>query len=467
MTFPVGDRFSPTPLEIASGMVLGRASAGFDPVGDLAVDLGDLGGVGGVDREARGTVTAIEAAVLPLLARSPCLISFSGGMDSSFVLAVALRAARRHGLPAPVPVIWRFGPDATAADETARQDEVLRALGAPDRIILRAQDELDFLGPIAGAVLARAGVRHPANLYVHAPVIAAAAGGSVLTGFGGDQVLGGHGRPSRGLWSSAVRRGLGVLPRAAQIELRRRRVLPQRPWLPADLRRRLGREQAASALARPADPWGRIRFRCDDRATEIAVGSLRVLAADHDVLIGHPFLHPGVQRPIADAALRTPLPRADLLRLLAGEELPDVVTTRHPKARFHQVFLRTASRQFRAGWSGEGADPALVDVVALRAFWAQEPMSTASAMLDQQWALSSGFSPCPSPRTHRPGEDPALSAFSGRGSALGGDRGHGQSDGGGRRVGAGRRRLRTHHPGLRRPAQRDARPVDEPHRTDG
>ena len=45
-----------------------------------------------------GVRGALEAAVLPALQRPPCLVSFSGGRDSSAVLAVAADVARRHGL---------------------------------------------------------------------------------------------------------------------------------------------------------------------------------------------------------------------------------------------------------------------------------------------------------------------------------------------------------------------------------
>ena len=47
---------------------------------------------------------ALDQAILSGLQRAPCVVSFSGGRDSSLVLAAAVDAARRHGLPLPVPV---------------------------------------------------------------------------------------------------------------------------------------------------------------------------------------------------------------------------------------------------------------------------------------------------------------------------------------------------------------------------
>ncbi len=46
---------------------------------------------------------AIERAVLPALQRQPCLVAFSGGRDSSAVLAVAALVARRPGWRSPSP----------------------------------------------------------------------------------------------------------------------------------------------------------------------------------------------------------------------------------------------------------------------------------------------------------------------------------------------------------------------------
>src|SRR6185503_3688944 len=61
---------APDPLETAAGVVLGVA-----PRRRLPASAG-------------GPLAALERAVLPALRRSPCLVSFSGGRDSSAVLAV-------------------------------------------------------------------------------------------------------------------------------------------------------------------------------------------------------------------------------------------------------------------------------------------------------------------------------------------------------------------------------------------
>src|SRR5262245_66597824 len=84
----------PTALEIASGRMYGeyRASA------DLPAPSRQRG---------PNPLAALEKAVLPALRRPPCLVSFSGGRDSSAVLAAATRAAGREGLPPPIPITLR------------------------------------------------------------------------------------------------------------------------------------------------------------------------------------------------------------------------------------------------------------------------------------------------------------------------------------------------------------------------
>ena len=88
------------PAEVVTGYVFGQASI----------------------QDARSAAiqtprVALEAAVLGALRRPPCGVAFSGGRDSSLVLAVATHVARREGLPDPIPVTRRF-PDKPEAEES-------------------------------------------------------------------------------------------------------------------------------------------------------------------------------------------------------------------------------------------------------------------------------------------------------------------------------------------------------------
>ena len=157
-----------------------------------------------------GVLAALEEVMLPALRRPPAVVSFSGGRDSSAILAVATDVARRHGLDDPVPAIMRF-PDAPATDETEWQELVLGHLGIRDPDVIELRDELDALGPTASAILDRRGVRWPGNAYLHEPVLERASGGSLLTGLGGDELFGSGHRPTCGWCERAGVRNRGDL----------------------------------------------------------------------------------------------------------------------------------------------------------------------------------------------------------------------------------------------------------------
>src|SRR3954451_19362866 len=112
---------------------------------------------------------ALCDAIRPRLERAPCLVSFSGGRDSSLVLCVAALVAAREGLPPPIPVTLDFGA-AEGTVETKWQDIVIEHLGLREHIKLSFTDELQAIGPVAGRVLERFGVLAPPNLYLHVPL---------------------------------------------------------------------------------------------------------------------------------------------------------------------------------------------------------------------------------------------------------------------------------------------------------
>ncbi len=150
-------------LEAAAGVVLGS---------DSAVAL---------PRSNCSPLEALERRILPALERPPCLVSFSGGRDSSAVLAVAARLARRNGLPAPVPATLRFrGAERSAEDEW--QEHVVAHVEVADWVRIEAEHELDCLGPVATQALRRHGLLWPPNAHFHVPLLQAAGGGSLLTG---------------------------------------------------------------------------------------------------------------------------------------------------------------------------------------------------------------------------------------------------------------------------------------------
>jgi asparagine synthase (glutamine-hydrolysing) len=320
-------------------------------------------------------------------------VSFSGGRDSSAVLALAAHVARRHGLPLPVPVIKRY-PRAPRSDESVWQQLVLDHLDLKAEILTFA-DELDLLGDAARATLIRHGVRWPANGYLHVPIFAVARGGSLLTGIGGDELLATTaarhvlllhrtgGRPALRDARSLVP---WLLPRPVRARLWRRHHAPY-PWL-----RPPAREAVRAALARdeaeaPAR-WDRALQHWQRTRSFVAMQrALPLLARDDDVHVLNPLLDPGVLGTLLRSAGPTGFPdRTTAMRGLVGDLLPDPLLARETKATFGEAVWGPRARAFAQDWAGEGLDASMVDVDALRSTWlAAEPDMRTAMLLQRAW----------------------------------------------------------------------------------
>lgn len=375
----------PRPLEIASGIVSGSLGS--------PAPLPDDG-----DRTGPGAFAALEQSILPALRRPPCLVSFSGGVDSSFVLTVAAQLARREGLPVPIPITWRFD-DAPRAEETAWQERVIREVGIDDWRLLQATDDLDLVGPVAQQLLTRHGVLYPFNVHLHLPIITAAAGGSLLTGAGGDQVLTGR-RPSARPGSIRAARAR-VLATPVLDSSRSRHVLarvPRRrqpnlfPWLRPARAEQVGRVWRREIRSEPRRIGDRVGWHARRRDLVMTCSSLDTIAADHGVRVTNPLLAPvflaALGRQFSGAR---DLTRSELLLAIGGDALPAVATADRPKAYFAEVFLRRWTREFTRSWEGSGVDETLVDSGVLRELWSRWPIPLATAGLVQQlWLATNG-----------------------------------------------------------------------------
>ncbi|GAB7190151.1 hypothetical protein NUM3379_08570 [Kineococcus sp. NUM-3379] len=372
-----------------------------------SVPFGPAAGVAPLPRgPAPPLRAALEAAVLPALRRPPCAVSFSGGRDSSAVLAVATVLARREGLPAPVPVTHRFGWLAESVED-GWQELVVRSLGLREwqRTAWDGEraGDLDVLGPVARRVLTRHGVLPPFNLHFHEPVLAAAAGGSVLTGVGGDELfapVARHPLPR----TLAGRRPLRVaelprmlagaaLPAPVRAARLARELAVGYPWLTARGERALRRALGAQAAREPLrwDTAARTHV-WPGRRLQLHRAGLEALGAHHGVLVESPFCAPGV---LAAAAARWgwagPRSRAaELADLLAGD-LPPQLAARESKSTFDGAFWHAAGREFAAAWDGRGLEAVagLVDVAALREHWlTAAPDAHSFSLLQHAWLAS-------------------------------------------------------------------------------
>lgn len=350
-----------SPVELATGVVFGSTPRPISPAGSPA--------------------EALAQAVRPAVAGGRCYVSFSGGRDSSAVLAAATAVARREGLPLPVPVTIRAAavPD---ADESAWQESVVRHLGLADWVRLEIEDELDAIGPYARRALGRHGLLWPFNAHFHLPMLEQAAGGVLLTGIGGDE-----------LWRSACRDTTSRRRRLLQlapVPLRRALLAPRQPidfpWLNPDGRRQARRAAAADALRLSRTVAGRMAASRGSHYIATGTASLDRLAADAGAAIAHPLLDVRLWSAVAAAAPRKGFAGANrTLAATAGPLLPAELVARRTKASFDAVFFSAPARAFAGAWSGGGV-PELVDVAALRAHWASEsPDPHSLTLLQAAW----------------------------------------------------------------------------------
>jgi asparagine synthetase B (glutamine-hydrolysing) len=336
----------------------------------------------------------LDRLLLAHLHRAPCLVAFSGGRDSSVLLAAAVSVARREGLPLPVPITLSY-PDAPDSAEADWQDAVLRHLGITERIVLTVHDEHDPLGPVATPVLRRRGVLWPPNFAPTVRMMSMARGGALLTGEGGDEAFGlkrvtpltkllkRKGLVSPGVYTDAL---AALTPRA----LRRRtasRDRYRRPWLrrdaDAELARRDAEDLTAFALNAARNTWQFATRRC----ARIAYETMRVLGVEMDVTYVQAFAEPAMVAAVA--AQGGPLGwtgRTATMRDLFGDLLPREILERRTKALFANAVFTRYTREFARGWNGSGVDTDLVDPDALRDTWlSEDPHAPSMSLLQQAW----------------------------------------------------------------------------------
>jgi Asparagine synthase len=342
---------------------------------------------------------ALEASVAAALRRTPCCVGFSGGVDSSLVLAAAVRSARAQGCPPPVAVSLRY-PSAPATDETDWQELVLSHLGRVEHVTLELSGELDVVGPFATAQLRQHGPLFPANVHSVAPLLEPAAGGSLLLGLGGDEVLGHHywtplnavlARRARPRPRDVVRLAVAMSPSRVRGAYASRRPPPERSWLRPHADRRV-RALERRAAAEPLRFSRAVASSAGGKALRVACESVHRLGDAAGVQVETPLLAPRFLAALARAGGgRGWGDRAATVRAITGDRLPEALLDRRDKAVFTAVFFGAHTRRFAAEWSGDGLDASLVDPDALRREWLDEEPDFRSALLLQvAWLHSLG-----------------------------------------------------------------------------
>lgn len=342
-------------------------------------------------------VRALKGALRPALLRTPCVIAFSGGRDSSLLLALAADLAAREGLERPVAHTLRYPGDA-ASQESPWQHLVvdhLRAAGLPVTWTSQdVDDQIDVIGPLVGPVVrAHGGPTWPPFLGPTILLARQAAGGALVTGGFGDEVLGGHrasllravlARRGRGLTRAEWRRAAAA---AAPVPVRRRLLrehVDEPRWLCPALRREVIAHQHA-AIGRPLRWDHSVRSVLAPRGVVMG-GTTRARVAEQQ---GCALVEPlGAVDFVASYASYGGrwggITRAAATSLLAGGLLPPEVVRRADKASFNRSHFGPVSRAFAQSWDGHGLPPDLVDAEALRAAWTAEVPPAPTAMLLQQ-----------------------------------------------------------------------------------
>jgi asparagine synthase (glutamine-hydrolysing) len=338
------------------------------------------------------TWAALEAALLPALTHPPAVVAFSGGVDSSLVLAAAASMARVHGLADPVPATLQF-PSATWSNEDEWQAPVIASLGLTDWERVELDQDLDLLGDLATGILDRHGLYYPANSHSMVPLARLAKGGTLVTGVGGDDVLrewrwrrrgsllrqlsARSIKPTGAGWRRWGTAALGTLPpplRSRVLHERRRRSLHDPSsrefrWLRAE-----GRRLVEPALAERDDQpvrWDEFVSWVDRRRTTMSYRTtLETIGDDHGAAVCSPLIDPYFLGALATAGGRWGYPdRAAAVAAIAGDRLPQPTAARVTKAAFHEVFCGPRSKLFAREWDGCGVDDRLVDTEALRREW--------------------------------------------------------------------------------------------------
>lgn len=387
---PAPGTFCPrlTALEIASGVPVGAVPATAPPVA------------------MRDVRAALEAAIRPALLRPPCVVAFSGGRDSTAMLAVAVRLAAREGLAPPVALTARF-PTVPATDESVWQERAVAAVGleAWERLTLRAED-VEGLAPRAQDALRRHGLLYPPNLGLFLALLERAGGGSLITGLGGDELLGAW-RHRGAADVLAGRRPLGTaagrallrplvprpLLRARAARAPTRHGVPWSRWLAPPAARAHARSLAAELAAEPHTWSSRVRWKARRRRLALTRESFERLGADTGTLIVHPLLDPRAVDALARSGGRLGFgDRSATLRALFGDLLPRELLERPGKAAFDDVFWGPATRAFarRLLEDGRPAVPALVDRRGLAESWTSaRPPAVSLLLLQASWLTNS------------------------------------------------------------------------------
>jgi len=342
-------------------------------------------------------VMALERALLPAVARSPCYVAFSGGRDSSVLLALATRIARREGLDDPIPLTMRFR-DAPEGEESEWQANVVEHLRLSDWTIVQQADDIDLIGAEWRASLEENGLQWPPAAHGLLPLQRAAKGGAFVHGDGGDQVFAGWGRGAvsdllarrRRFRLRDVRRLIrAYAPLGVRRAIETRLAPTPAPWLIPAARRVWARHQGQANAAEPRSWTEFLRWTRRERATVLMLETLERQTRNAGAELFNPFWDSAFLHSLGRWGGRLGSgPRSALMSALFSDLLPERVLRRATKAHFTRAFFNEPTREFARGWEGPLPEPNVVLREPLRGAWLSElPPNTSAVLLQASWLL--------------------------------------------------------------------------------
>jgi asparagine synthase (glutamine-hydrolysing) len=254
--------------------------------------------------------------------------------------------------------------------------------------------------------LQRHGPLYPPNLGLFLALLDRAGEGSLITGVGGDELLGawrhhgpadvlaGRRRARPGSLRALVR---PLLPRPMLRERAARR--PSRhgaatlTWLAPPAALAHARSYAAELAEEPHGWSARVRWKARRRRVALTRRAFERIAADTGTLFVHPLLDPATIDALARAGgWRGFGDRATTLRALFGDLLPRELLERPTKAHFDEVFWGSETRAFarRVLVDGRLACSELLDRRRLTEAWSSaRPPAVTLLLLQASWLASS------------------------------------------------------------------------------
>lgn len=299
------------------------------------------------------------------------------------MLAVAVDEARRHGLPPPVAFSLRY-PGTEGTDESDWQELVVRHLGVEEWEkfdIPTGAGEL--LGPPVLGSLAEDGLLWSPAVHTMVCWLPTLRGMTVLTGEGGDEILGAQRVTPLRAALSAVRHDPR---RALDRRLLRRALEPLQPaaarrkrwasgagdllsWLRPPVREQALHEVGVAATRQPLS-W-RAAVRSEPRRAAVRRGEVarRMVAGRWGVRLVDPLHDPTFVEALArqGGLLGWSGRDAAMQRLFHGL-LPDAVLYRRSKAYFNRAYFGPESREAARGLTAD-IHPEWVDQDRLRQMW--------------------------------------------------------------------------------------------------